>query len=63
MAVTYLNCFGLFDSKYKCTLCGFKWWEGHRGPTVCLRCGHEYVIWLNYKKLRRKYFKKDERMR
>ena len=49
-------------SKYKCRECGFQW-EGYRkdpgtgriakesggaGMTLCPKCDHNYIDWLNY---------------
>lgn len=39
-------------AKYRCLKCGFEWSEP-AGPTQCPKCGHLYVRWLNYERLRR----------
>lgn len=37
-------------AKYNCLRCNF-YFEGNPGPTVCPRCGHKYVKWLNYEEM------------
>lgn len=34
---------------YKCYSCK-KVFKGPPGMTICKRCGHEYVKWVNFKK-------------
>ena len=34
-------------AEYMCLKC-FHRFFGLPGPTVCVRCGHEYVKWENY---------------
>lgn len=36
---------------FECIKCKYLW-EANPGPTVCVRCGHSYVRWLNYDELR-----------
>ena len=33
--------------KLKCKKCGYSW-EQKPKPTCCIKCGHEYVEWVNY---------------
>jgi len=46
-------------SQYKCMKCDHKWEEVHRGPTLCPKCSHLYVKWLNYEELYEMYFKDE----
>lgn len=43
--------------EYKCLLCGYEFAMPHR-PTPCLKCGHKYVKWLNYEKMKKNNFGK-----
>ena len=39
----------MIKAQYQClyNMCKHKW-EGPTGPTVCPKCGHNYVWWGNY---------------
>ncbi len=40
-------------AEYKCLNCGHEWKETLKGPTECPLCGHLYIRWLNYEKLKK----------
>jgi rRNA maturation endonuclease Nob1 len=35
-------------SKYRCQKCEFYFENERPGPTICPKCGHNYVDWLNH---------------
>lgn len=37
-------------AQYKCLKCLHEW-NGECGPTICPKCNHVYVKWLNYDEL------------
>jgi len=37
-------------AKYKCLKCKHGW-EGKCGPTMCPKCNHLYIKWLNVKEV------------
>ena len=32
-------------------------WKGKPGPTPCIKCGHDYVKWLNYEEMEKEWGK------
>ena len=38
-------------ASYKCDKCGYKW-NSNPKQTICPKCNHLYVEWLNYKEWR-----------
>lgn len=45
-------------AEFFCLNCELQW-EGKPGPTLCPRCGHDYVKWINYNELKEKWEKED----
>jgi predicted RNA-binding Zn-ribbon protein involved in translation (DUF1610 family) len=40
--------------KFKCKSCDHIWLSGYKMVT-CPKCGHLYIIWLNYEELAKTY--------
>ena len=49
-------------AEFKCLKCGYEY-KDEPGPTVCRRCGHLYVKWLNYNEMERLLFSKERKER
>lgn len=39
-------------AKFKCLNCGYEY-EDEPGPTICRKCGHFYIKWVNYEEWRK----------
>ena len=35
-------------ARYRCEKCGFSW-EQPQARAACPTCGHDYVVWVNYR--------------
>jgi rubrerythrin len=46
---------------YQCDKCDYSWVQ-KAGPTVCFKCGHIYITWLNHPLIKRKRDEKEERI-
>ena len=53
-----------FFCTYKCLKCEHKWKvkikNSEQTVTNCVKCGHKYVKWLNYEKLEKEIFSKEQ---
>ncbi len=64
---------GELDARYRCCSCGFEFDHTQGGsaghdvmglmivphglPEGCSRCGHKYIVWLNYEEMRVRRFR------